>query len=406
MNRLMIMTLLLLGGVAMANPERIQRFTLDGVFEAAYSDTTVPSLANPLCVQLLPGGGNQYQRAILAAGPAGLYALYAQRLVVYDPETMAVLQDYTNSNLRVLHFDVAVTGAGEMCVLYQRYAQKNYNGTGIVKVTPAGAVSTSDLVVPAGDYVNYARIATDNTALYLYGNRFMQAPVVDKYSLDGTTRLWRYILPAEVAIGEIDYNRGAGQLVVSGSGNNTGYQRLFVLSSAGVLVRNTTPARPVLITADPSNGSIYTVSPTALPYDATLLRVDRLTSTLSANASYLYAGNTPGLVSYDIDNPVQSICIQAGKLFIADRGYELPPTRLATVYDALFGLEHYASANGTVVHRRAQPGQALSSPAEAMGAGVDVALSVLDTGDLGALVKQADGSRVTRISHTDGRTWS
>jgi hypothetical protein len=132
-----------------------------------------------------------------------------------------------------------------------------------------------------------------------------------------------------------------------------------------------------------------------------------------------YAGNTPQVTKYTAAGAqlaqwgalgsrsgefgfITGVVCANGKVYVSDVNFY--GGMLSTVYDELFGLEHHASATGAVVHRRARPGQALSAP-DAMGVGVDAALTVELNGDLGAVVELADGSQVHRISHDDGRTW-
>lgn len=98
------------------------------------------------------------------------------------------------------------------------------------------------------------------------------------------------------------------------------------------------------------------------------------------------------------------IAIHGDYIYVLNVGQAAIRKRMSTAFDALFGFEHHAVADGDVVHRRALPGGPLSA-AEAMGAGVDVALTVLPNGDLAALIERAGGERVRRISHDDGRTW-
>jgi hypothetical protein len=136
-----------------------------------------------------------------------------------------------------------------------------------------------------------------------------------------------------------------------------------------------------------------------------LLRV--VTPAMTTVDSFGPVGYLPGEFAHNlgVGRRCRPCCLAGSHLVVIDGTWIPMPPKLSTVYDALFGLEHHASADGTVVHRRAMPGQPLSNPAEGMGAGVDVALTVEPNGDLGALITRADGSQVHRISHDDGRTW-
>ncbi|MHB9110930.1 MAG: 6-bladed beta-propeller [Armatimonadota bacterium] len=102
---------------------------------------------------------------------------------------------------------------------------------------------------------------------------------------------------------------------------------------------------------------------------------------------------------------VTGIACANGKVYVADVNFY--PATLATVYDPLFGFEHHATAKYNVLtHWRARPGQPLLSTGPTMGAGLEATLTVEDNGDLGAFVRQADGTRPHRVSRDDGRTWS